>query len=252
MGGPLRGWALARPKGSRATVDCGGDESGFATPGSGTHPHSLRRPSPLACASGALASAAASAPAAAVAGRPDGGGTKAATAAAPARRCSSATGRSSAATAAATSRRSTGCFARATTGSRSSQRFADKTHAAVRDVQRRRGLSRDRRGQRPHQQRSAPGMGTQKASWYGPGFFGNRTACGQTLTRKTIGVAHRNLPAGPRSSSPTGALRADPGDRPRSVRQAQPLRARLGPDPGARAEAALRGRRARSARRAIR
>jgi rare lipoprotein A len=37
---------------------------------------------------------------------------------------------------------------------------------------------------------------TQKATWYGPGFFGNETACGQTLTRFTEGVAHRTLPCG--------------------------------------------------------
>jgi rare lipoprotein A len=34
------------------------------------------------------------------------------------------------------------------------------------------------------------------ATWYGPGFFGERTACGQRLRRKTIGVAHRRLPCG--------------------------------------------------------
>jgi len=34
------------------------------------------------------------------------------------------------------------------------------------------------------------------ASWYGPGFYGNKTACGQTLRATTIGVAHRNLPCG--------------------------------------------------------
>jgi peptidoglycan lytic transglycosylase len=34
------------------------------------------------------------------------------------------------------------------------------------------------------------------ASWYGPGFYGHRTACGQVLRRLTIGVAHRNLPCG--------------------------------------------------------
>ena len=35
---------------------------------------------------------------------------------------------------------------------------------------------------------------TQLATWYGPGFFGNQTACGKTLTRTTVGVAHRTLP----------------------------------------------------------
>jgi hypothetical protein len=36
----------------------------------------------------------------------------------------------------------------------------------------------------------------QRATWYGPGFFGNRTACGQKLTRATTGVAHKTLPCG--------------------------------------------------------
>ena len=34
------------------------------------------------------------------------------------------------------------------------------------------------------------------ATWYGPGFYGNRTACGVRLTRETLGVAHRRLPCG--------------------------------------------------------
>jgi rare lipoprotein A len=34
------------------------------------------------------------------------------------------------------------------------------------------------------------------ASWYGPGFYGGRTACGQTLTSSTLGVANRTLPCG--------------------------------------------------------
>jgi rare lipoprotein A (peptidoglycan hydrolase) len=37
---------------------------------------------------------------------------------------------------------------------------------------------------------------TAGASWYGPGLYGNKTACGQTLRATTIGVAHRNLPCG--------------------------------------------------------
>jgi rare lipoprotein A (peptidoglycan hydrolase) len=35
-----------------------------------------------------------------------------------------------------------------------------------------------------------------EASWYGPGFYGNRTACGQTLTTGTLGVAHKTMPCG--------------------------------------------------------
>jgi hypothetical protein len=33
-------------------------------------------------------------------------------------------------------------------------------------------------------------------SWYGPGFYGQHTACGQTLTTSLLGVAHRTLPCG--------------------------------------------------------
>jgi rare lipoprotein A len=34
------------------------------------------------------------------------------------------------------------------------------------------------------------------ATWYGPGFYGRRTACGQRMTRTLLGVAHRKLPCG--------------------------------------------------------
>jgi rare lipoprotein A (peptidoglycan hydrolase) len=34
------------------------------------------------------------------------------------------------------------------------------------------------------------------ATWYGPGFYGRQTACGQTLRPGTMGVAHRSLPCG--------------------------------------------------------
>jgi rare lipoprotein A (peptidoglycan hydrolase) len=37
---------------------------------------------------------------------------------------------------------------------------------------------------------------TAGASWYGPGLYGNKTACGQTLRATTLGVAHRSLPCG--------------------------------------------------------
>jgi len=33
-------------------------------------------------------------------------------------------------------------------------------------------------------------------SWYGPGFIGSGTACGQTYTKTLMGVAHRTLPCG--------------------------------------------------------
>lgn len=48
--------------------------------------------------------------------------------------------------------------------------------------------ARDREVLRVHQR--------QPATWYGPGFFGNRTACGQRYHRDLLGVAHRTLPCG--------------------------------------------------------
>jgi hypothetical protein len=33
-------------------------------------------------------------------------------------------------------------------------------------------------------------------SWYGPGMWGARTACGMVLTGELLGVAHRTLPCG--------------------------------------------------------
>lgn len=42
--------------------------------------------------------------------------------------------------------------------------------------------------------------GKSMATWYGPGFFGNRTACGKTYHRDLLGVAHRTLPCGTKVS----------------------------------------------------
>jgi rare lipoprotein A (peptidoglycan hydrolase) len=53
---------------------------------------------------------------------------------------------------------------------------------------------------------SSPGAGpaaprarvgrTAIATWFGPGFYGQTTACGQTLTPVVVGVANRTLPCG--------------------------------------------------------
>jgi rare lipoprotein A (peptidoglycan hydrolase) len=53
------------------------------------------------------------------------------------------------------------------------------------------GASRRVRG-RVHVYRKAP------ASWYGPGFYGRRTACGRTMSPGVLGVAHKTLPCGTR------------------------------------------------------
>ena len=34
------------------------------------------------------------------------------------------------------------------------------------------------------------------ATWYGPGLYGNTTACGQKLTKELVGIAHKSLPCG--------------------------------------------------------
>jgi rare lipoprotein A len=34
------------------------------------------------------------------------------------------------------------------------------------------------------------------ATWYGPGFYGRRTACGIKMSRTLLGVAHKKLPCG--------------------------------------------------------
>jgi hypothetical protein len=39
-------------------------------------------------------------------------------------------------------------------------------------------------------------MRLRRATWYGPGLYGNRTACGAKLRRSTLGVAHKTLPCG--------------------------------------------------------
>jgi hypothetical protein len=36
----------------------------------------------------------------------------------------------------------------------------------------------------------------RNASWYGPGFYGHKLACGGRLQQGTVGVAHKTLPCG--------------------------------------------------------
>jgi peptidoglycan lytic transglycosylase len=35
-----------------------------------------------------------------------------------------------------------------------------------------------------------------RANWFGPGFYGKHTACGQVMSHALLGVAHRKLPCG--------------------------------------------------------
>jgi rare lipoprotein A (peptidoglycan hydrolase) len=48
----------------------------------------------------------------------------------------------------------------------------------------------------PRAKRARKAHRTAIATWFGPGFYGQKTACGQTLTPAVIGVAHRTLPCG--------------------------------------------------------
>jgi rare lipoprotein A (peptidoglycan hydrolase) len=51
-------------------------------------------------------------------------------------------------------------------------------------------------GNRAHAKRARKVHASGVATWFGPGFYGQKTACGQTLTPAVIGVAHRTLPCG--------------------------------------------------------
>ncbi len=43
---------------------------------------------------------------------------------------------------------------------------------------------------------AAPSTKAQIATWFGPGFYGQKTACGQTMSPEIVGVASRTLPCG--------------------------------------------------------
>jgi hypothetical protein len=76
------------------------------------------------------------------------------------------------------------------------RRFGEPTDGVVRAIQADGGLRKDgvvdsdTRGALKHT------MSKEIATWYGPGFYGSTTACGQTLSKRMIGVAHRTLPCG--------------------------------------------------------
>lgn len=76
--------------------------------------------------------------------------------------------------------------------------FQAPTDTAVRYLQAGAGLAANGVVNVDTRKAIATRMLNQKASWYGPGFWGRRTACGKKLRKKTIGVAHRKLPCGTR------------------------------------------------------
>jgi len=76
--------------------------------------------------------------------------------------------------------------------------FVGKTEKAVRSFQASIGVSKTGVVKKSTRKGFAKRMAVANATWYGPGFWGNRTACGQTLKATTIGVAHKKLPCGTR------------------------------------------------------
>jgi hypothetical protein len=74
--------------------------------------------------------------------------------------------------------------------------FDNPTAHSVRRFQRRHRLRTDGVVGNRTRKKVVRTMPKSVATWYGPGFLGERTACGQRLRRKTIGVAHRHLPCG--------------------------------------------------------
>lgn len=81
-------------------------------------------------------------------------------------------------------------------GVRISTHFEAPTAAAVREFQGEAGLPSTGVVNGTTSKALTRSMDRAAATWYGPGFYGNRTACGKTLRTTTIGVAHRTLPCG--------------------------------------------------------
>lgn len=83
-------------------------------------------------------------------------------------------------------------------GVRISPQFESTTERAVRAFQTRKGLAANGVVDRATARELTRSMRIAGATWYGPGMYGNETACGQVLRRGTIGVAHKTLPCGTR------------------------------------------------------
>lgn len=83
-------------------------------------------------------------------------------------------------------------------GSGVTETFDRPTTSAVRRFQNKARISRSGVVNRRTAKAMVRSLRTSISTWYGPGFFGNQTACGKTLRPKTIGVAHKTLPCGTR------------------------------------------------------
>lgn len=78
------------------------------------------------------------------------------------------------------------------------KKFKSTTHRSVKRFQRKQSLGRSGVVDRRTKRKLVRSMDREVATWYGPGLYGNSTACGKTLRPKTMGVAHRTLPCGTR------------------------------------------------------
>lgn len=77
-----------------------------------------------------------------------------------------------------------------------SESFDRPTTSAVRNFQRRSNIRSSGVVNKATSKRLVRSLNRTGASWYGPGLWGNRTACGNVLRPKTMGVAHKTLPCG--------------------------------------------------------
>jgi hypothetical protein len=76
------------------------------------------------------------------------------------------------------------------------RRVAAKRAAARRAAERRAAVRRAAAARRSSGSSTGGWRNAPIVTWYGPGFYGNRTACGVRYTRTIVGVAHKTLPCG--------------------------------------------------------
>jgi peptidoglycan hydrolase-like protein with peptidoglycan-binding domain len=82
------------------------------------------------------------------------------------------------------------------TGVHVSTIFQAPTKAAVKEFQGEAGLPASGAVNKATSTALVHSMDLASATWYGPGFYGNQTACGTVLRQDTLGVAHKTLPCG--------------------------------------------------------
>jgi len=81
-------------------------------------------------------------------------------------------------------------------GSPFGESFDRPTTTAVRRFQRKKNMHTNGVVNRTTARELVRSLPTSVATWYGPGLWGNGTACGKVLRPNTLGVAHKTLPCG--------------------------------------------------------